>query len=102
MGQDVTVKVTTKGSIIVIFINDNGKGMDRETLEHVFIPFYTKKDRGTGLGMATAKRIIEEHRGSIAIRSGPGRGTQITIELPMVESEKVWTQNNVGGESGAA
>jgi two-component system nitrogen regulation sensor histidine kinase GlnL len=56
--------------------------MDKETLENVFIPFYTKKSSGTGLGMAIAKKIIEGHNGEIGIKSSKGSGTEVTIRMP--------------------
>jgi signal transduction histidine kinase len=62
---------------------DNGRGMDRKSLIHVFEPFYTTKENGSGLGLPTARRIIEAHGGRIAVRSDPGRGTQFTVEFPM-------------------
>jgi signal transduction histidine kinase len=56
--------------------------MDKETLENIFIPFYSKKSGGTGLGMPIAKKIIEGHQGRIYVDSKPGRGTEITMRLP--------------------
>ena len=55
--------------------------MDRETLEGIFIPFYSRKDMGTGLGMAIVKKVIEGHRGKIHIENHPGEGTEVTIRL---------------------
>ncbi len=56
--------------------------MDKETLENIFIPFYTKKAEGTGLGMSIAKKIIEGHGGDIRINSQPGTGTEVVVRLP--------------------
>ncbi len=56
--------------------------MDKETLENIFIPFYTRKCSGTGIGMAIAKKIIEGHRGKISITSQPEKGAEIIITLP--------------------
>ncbi len=77
------VSAKTGGDIFSIKIKDCGSGMDRETLENVFIPFYTKKSSGTGLGMAIAKKIIEGHKGKIIINSQKQMGTEITVELPL-------------------
>jgi signal transduction histidine kinase len=60
--------------------------MDRETLENIFIPYYTKKSSGSGLGMPIAKKIIEGHNGKILIDSKPGRGTKVGVYLPKVSS----------------
>jgi len=80
--QKVTVRLTAEGGQLVISIRDNGAGMDRETLENIYIPFYTRKRSGTGLGMPIARKIVEGHGGRINITSGPGQGTEITIEIP--------------------
>lgn len=81
-GQLVTVFVKTDSQYQTICIKDVGSGMDRETIKSIFTPFYSKKSKGTGLGMAIAKKIIEGHQGKIHINSHPGKGTEITIELP--------------------
>ena len=81
-GQDVKIAVLTKKRGIAITIRDYGAGMDKETLENIFVPFYSKKIGGTGLGMAIAKKIIDGHRGRIFIESQPGRGTEVTAEMP--------------------
>lgn len=80
--QTVTVTLSVAGSEAVISIRDRGAGMDRETLEHLFVPFFTKKSGGTGLGMAIAKKIIEGHRGGITVLSAIGTGTEISVRLP--------------------
>ena len=68
---------------VVLALIDNGCGMNEETLRHVFEPFYTTKQDGSGLGLPTARRIIEGHGGRIGMRSELGRGTQFTLEFPM-------------------
>ncbi|RJQ18644.1 MAG: sensor histidine kinase [Nitrospiraceae bacterium] len=81
--QAITVSAAAGRKYLTIKIRDNGSGMDRETIEHIFIPFYTKKQWGTGLGMSIAKKVIEGHQGSIRINSHPGRGTEVIIKLPL-------------------
>lgn len=80
-GQAVTISASLEQDAAIIRINDDGAGMDKETLENIFIPFYSRKTAGTGLGMAIAKKIIDEHGGAIKIKSRPGEGTEITITL---------------------
>jgi len=80
-GQTVTVDAAAKDGILFIGITDKGSGMDKETINKLFTPFYTKKTAGTGLGMAIAKKIIEAHGGKIIIKSQPDRGIVVTIEL---------------------
>jgi two-component system sensor histidine kinase HydH len=81
-GQSVDVTVAVEKNGAVIRIKDRGLGMDRETLGNMFIPFYTKKSGGTGLGMPIAKKVVDEHKGKIQVTSKPGQGTEVTIELP--------------------
>ena len=69
-------------SIVEISIHDDGPGMDEETLERAFIPFYTTKDRGTGLGLALCERLLRAEGGRIKLRSKPGEGTVVTIRIP--------------------
>ena len=68
---------------IVVAITDSGHGIPPEIHSRVFEPFFTTKpDPGAGLGLYVARRIIEEHRGNIAIESQPGR-TTVTVRLPI-------------------
>ena len=65
----------------VICVRDNGCGMSPDTLEHAFIPFFTTKPSGTGIGLSLCRQIILKHGGSITIDSEEGRGTTFTIKL---------------------
>lgn len=80
-GQEVIIRCAKQKDHVVIRIKDSGQGMDQEVLENIFIPFYSKKHKGTGLGMAIAKKIVDEHKGKIQVNSQPGTGTEINIEL---------------------
>ncbi len=68
-----------------ISVQDTGEGIDEATLERIFEPFFTTKtgDRGSGLGLATAKEMIAVHRGQISVKSQEGEGTTFVIELPL-------------------
>ncbi len=83
------LRVTVKASIQVddnvacIKIEDNGPGMEADTLEKVFEPLYTTRDMGTGLGLSICQQIIAAHAGSININSMPGQGTIVEILIPM-------------------
>ncbi|MFA5352798.1 MAG: HAMP domain-containing sensor histidine kinase [Thermodesulfovibrionales bacterium] len=81
--QTVAVTVTSEKEYVMIAIKDDGAGMDRETANNIFIPFFTTKGEGTGLGMPIAKKIIEGHNGKIYIYSRPGEGTEAKIVLPL-------------------
>jgi signal transduction histidine kinase len=63
-------------------IVDTGRGIDREQAKKIFEPFYTTKTNGLGLGMPYAKKIIDQHGGTISLTSHPGEGTTISIALP--------------------
>src|SRR5256714_8270267 len=64
---------------------DTGGGMSAETLSHVFEPYYTTKERGTGLGLLIVRRIVREHGGELAIESTERKGLTLTIRLPFKE-----------------
>jgi signal transduction histidine kinase len=64
---------------------DTGGGMSAETLSHVFEPYYTTKQSGTGLGLLIVRRIVREHGGELAIESTEGKGLTLTIRLPFKE-----------------
>jgi two-component system cell cycle sensor histidine kinase/response regulator CckA len=70
----------------VFSVSDNGTGMDAETQEHLFEAFFTTKtpDKGTGLGLATVHDLVSNSGGLIYVDSAPGRGTRVTILLPLV------------------
>ena len=71
-----------EGKEVVIEIIDNGKGMDEDDLGKAFEPFFSKKSRGVGLGLAISAEIINLHDGSIDIKSRKGSGTELRIILP--------------------
>ncbi len=73
-------------SSIQVEIVDTGSGILPEHIEQVFEPFFTTKAAGTGLGLAVTRRIIEEHGGSISVRSRPDHGTTFVVTLPLVAS----------------
>ena len=65
-------------------ISDNGCGISEEVLGKIFYPFFTTKERGSGIGLAIAQKIIDSHRGSIDVESEVGKGTTFTIKLPLL------------------
>lgn len=83
-GGALTLSSRTRDGRFLLKIADTGRGMTVEQTEKVFEPFYTTKSNGLGLGMPFAKRVIEQHRGSIRVKSRPGVGTEVEIELPVV------------------
>ncbi len=64
-------------------VRDNGVGIPADKIERIFNPFFTTKEKGTGLGMAISKKIVEAHDGSIDVVSEQGRGTEFVVSLPL-------------------
>ena len=75
-------KYDRKDSIEISF-NDNGMGIDKEDLERVFEPFFTRKSKGTGLGLTICNELVNLHSGKIDIDSQKGKGTTVTVTLPI-------------------
>lgn len=68
---------------VEIAVHDTGQGIDPQSLVHIFDPFYTTKETGTGLGLAVAHRILQNHGGRIDVTALPGEGTSVTLSLPV-------------------
>jgi len=81
-GGQLVVRTRPAGLGVLVELIDTGPGMNAETLGKVFRAFYTTKQGGSGLGLPTARKIIEAHSGTIDVESTPGRGTKVTIWLP--------------------
>lgn len=77
----LATEVTARG--VALHLIDTGCGMDEKTLARMFEAFYSTKPGGSGLGLPTARKIIEAHGGRMFVQSKPGKGTQFTIELPV-------------------
>jgi two-component system, cell cycle sensor histidine kinase and response regulator CckA len=78
----VRTLVSPTGGRCVVAVHDSGPGIPPEIRERIFVPFFTTKPRGTGLGLPTAKRLVEVHRGRMAVECPPEGGTIVRIELP--------------------
>lgn len=78
----VGTEVDEDGAIRITF-TDNGAGIAEEHLDRIFEPFFTTKARGTGLGLAITRQIVEQHQGRISMDSTLGKGTKVTITLPL-------------------
>ncbi|MEJ2033332.1 MAG: PAS domain S-box protein, partial [Deltaproteobacteria bacterium] len=77
-----------KGRYVEVAIRDEGMGIDKKTLPRIFDPYFTTKEKGSGLGLATSYSIIRNHGGRITVDSRPGKGTTFFIYLPISETER--------------
>ena len=84
----------SKGRYACIGISDNGKGIKPDVLKHIFEPFFTTKAEGTGLGLSSALKYLENNGGSLDIESSPGNGTTVTLYFPISSHEL--TKSDVG------
>lgn len=84
-GGTLTFRARSEGDAVALSVTDTGEGITADHLTRVFEPFFTTKERGTGLGLAVARRIVEEHGGKIQVESKPGTGTTFTMILPVAK-----------------
>ena len=84
-GKGITLKVERDEQNVILVIDDEGEGMSKETLSKIFTPFFTTKPpgEGTGLGMSISMTIVEQHNGKIIIASEEGKGTKVSVILPI-------------------
>ncbi|MCA8978390.1 MAG: two-component sensor histidine kinase, partial [Planctomycetes bacterium] len=83
-GGELIVRLQREKNYALLTITDTGVGMNEHELAHCFDTYWSTKREGSGLGRATARRIVEEHGGKISVFSEPGRGTSFSIVLPLV------------------
>jgi signal transduction histidine kinase len=83
-GGVLTVSTTSGPGSVQITVTDTGMGMDEETRDSIFTPFFTRKTSGIGLGLAVTQRVVEAHGGTIAVQSAPSAGSSFTLTLPVL------------------
>jgi len=89
----IEIRSVQKGSNVEISFADSGVGIPAMVLAKIFSPLNTTKAKGMGLSLAIGKRIVEEHDGKIAVASTVGKGTVVTITLPLEPKLEVNTRN---------
>jgi signal transduction histidine kinase len=86
-GGTLSIAIDQTGEALRLEITDTGPGIGEEEAKNIFEPFYTTKAQGLGLGMPYARKIIEQHGGTISLNSWIGEGTTISISLPLGQQE---------------
>ena len=82
-GSEVVIAVKDGRDKLVFEVSDNGGGIDYEIKKKIFTTFFTTKGgEGTGLGLLTTRKIVQEHGGKIIVESKPGRGARFRMEFP--------------------
>jgi len=89
--------IDNKGGVIIncellennikLCFEDNGIGINQSDIEKIFEPFFTTKSKGTGLGLFVCYQIIQNHAGTINIKSNPGKGTTVSVTLPLKKKD---------------
>ncbi|MBT3880613.1 MAG: two-component sensor histidine kinase [Candidatus Scalindua sp.] len=87
-GGELMVRTYQNGENVFIDITDTGVGIQKNKMDKIFQVYYSTKKTGTGLGLPTAKKIIEENKGTIDIRSEDGKGSSFLIKLPVYSKSK--------------
>jgi signal transduction histidine kinase len=82
-GGSVTIATTRNDGVFEICFRDSGGGIEDDLLAKIFDPFFTTKQNGTGLGLAVTKKIVEGHGGTLTVTSAAGKGTTVTVRLPV-------------------
>jgi two-component system sensor histidine kinase HydH len=80
----VSVQSDDTEGVIRIEVQDNGQGIPQESIDKVLDPYFTTKPKGTGLGLALAYKIIDEHNGTIRFKSTEGQGTVVSVTIPVL------------------
>jgi two-component system sensor histidine kinase PilS (NtrC family) len=82
-GGEIRIECRYARTTVSVFITDNGVGITKEAVQHLFEPFWTTKSAGTGLGLAISYRIIEAHRGTLSVETPPAGGCRFVVSLPV-------------------
>ena len=88
-GGTITLSLKKQDASAIFFVKDTGIGISKKDLPNIFNRFYrgsgTEKTLGTGLGLSIAQALVNAHQGTIVVKSKPGKGTSVTIELPLAK-----------------
>lgn len=97
-GGMITVSTLQRGQNIVVRIEDTGPGIPGDIMSKLFVPFFTTRKTGSGLGLAVTKRVIDNHGGDIEVMSEVGKGTIFDVSIPIVRASKELEERLTYGE----
>jgi two-component system NtrC family sensor kinase len=88
-GEIILRTLNNDAQSVTIEIADNGKGIAEENMSHIFEPFFSTKHEasGIGLGLAIVHGIVQSHKGTIEVHSTPGKGTTMSITIPLIKNK---------------
>lgn len=88
-GDVVGISLQSHDNKVTVMVKDEGVGISKELLERIGEPFYSSKEKGTGLGMTVSFKIVQSHNGTIKFKSEPDKGTEVVVQLPIKHGDKV-------------
>jgi two-component system nitrogen regulation sensor histidine kinase NtrY len=77
--KQVTIHTQRSGKRVLVKVEDNGTGISEELIDQVFVPFFSTKEQGSGIGLSLARQVMNNHEGSIQLESMPGERTTVTL-----------------------
>lgn len=83
LNKKINISVSNNTEFIQIEITDNGNGISQDKMSKIFLPFYTTKETGNGIGLALSKQILNLHKGNISVESQIEKGTKVIMEIPV-------------------
>ena len=79
----IQLKASYADDATLIQVEDNGTGIPNDIIEDIFVPFYTTKENGSGIGLSLSKQIMQNHNGTISVNSAPGKGSEFTLKFQL-------------------
>ena len=79
----VVVSACLRGKKVLLTVKDNGSGMKPGVKKNIFVPFFTTREDGMGIGLSVCRSVVQRHKGRIKIKTKPGAGSSFTVELPL-------------------